>query len=73
MDCPSCGDDGIKKEITLKGFMNKKKVVTYYCPLCHFENSHEFELSREDFELEKRKKDVLIQLLQAKARRKKDG
>ncbi len=63
MECPSCQGDEMKKEVTLKGFLKKTKVITFYCPTCPFINAHEFELSREDYNLERSKKEILIKSL----------
>ncbi len=71
MQCPSCNDDGIKKEVTLKGFLKKTKVITFYCPTCPFKNSHEFELSWDDYNLERSKKEILIKSLPMRIYNKK--
>ena len=55
--CPACNGAGIRKEVSLRGtIFKRKKVITFYCPLCHFENKKEFELSRDDYEAEILKK-----------------
>ena len=55
MKCPKCGCDEIKENISFKnkwfGF-KKIKRVCYYCPLCSFSNEREFELTKDDYEIE---------------------
>lgn len=53
MKCPECRKGEIKEQVSLKGFFKKKKEVTYFCPICGWENKKEFRLSNEDIELEK--------------------
>jgi len=52
MKCPKCKEGEIREQISIKGFIFKKKKVYLYCPLCDFENVREFRLSKEDLKLE---------------------
>jgi hypothetical protein len=52
MNCPKCKEGEVKEQVTLKGFIFKKKRVVTFCPLCDFKNEHIFDLSKEDTEIE---------------------
>lgn len=55
MKCPKCKNGEVKENINFKnkffGF-KKLKIVSTICPLCDFKNIHEFEMSKEDYEIE---------------------
>ena len=60
MKCPKCKEGEIEKEISLKGFFKKRKIITYHCPLCDFRNVQEFKIScrNHKFEEMKREKEI---------------
>ena len=60
MKCPKCEQGEVLMNISLSGIFKKKKVITFYCPVCSFINKHEFELSVDDYELELNKKKMLL-------------
>lgn len=53
MNCPKCKEGEVKEQVSIKGFFVKRKEVSYFCPLCEFENIKTFKLSQDDVELEK--------------------
>lgn len=52
MICPKCKEGEVKEQVSIKGLFVKRKEVSYFCPLCDFENKKEFKLSKEDVQLE---------------------
>jgi len=68
MICPTCKKGELKEQITIVGFIFKKKKVYTYCNVCDFTNKKEFKLSREDIEVErdKRASENEIELQRAK-------
>ncbi len=52
MICPKCKKGELKEQISIRGFMFKKKKIITFCPLCDYKNEHIFELSKEDVEIE---------------------
>lgn len=52
MNCPNCNNVELKEHISLRGLIFKKKVYTYFCPVCDFTKSKEFALSKEDKEID---------------------
>lgn len=57
MICPKCNKGEIQKHISIKGFLfNRKKEITYFCPLCDFENKKTFKISKSDEEIENHKR-----------------
>jgi hypothetical protein len=52
-NCPKCGKSEIKEHSSVSGVFTRKKTITFYCPLCKFENKKEFKMSKDDLEMEK--------------------
>lgn len=52
-NCPKCGKAEIKEHSSVSGVFTRKKTITFYCPLCKFENKKEFKMSKDDLEMEK--------------------
>lgn len=51
--CPKCKIEDIKQEVNLKGYIfNRRKVITFYCPLCDWQNIKIFKLNEEEYQLE---------------------
>ncbi len=50
--CPKCKAE-IEVDVSHKGIIfNRKKILTYYCPLCDFENKKEFKLNETQYKKE---------------------
>jgi len=58
MKCPKCGEE-IKENVSIIGFITKKKRVTYFCPLCDFSNTKEFIMTLDDIRAERRKRTIV--------------
>jgi len=53
MKCPKCKNGEVKYQVSIKGFIFRKKIIDYYCPLCDYKNKHEFRLSKDDVQVER--------------------
>ena len=56
MKCPKCNNGEVKEQISIKGFIFKKKIVITFCPLCDYRNEHIFNLSSQDVEIENKQR-----------------
>lgn len=45
MKCPKCKKGEIKENISYRGFFNKEKIFTYFCPLCEFHKEKRIKIS----------------------------
>ena len=53
MICPKCSKGEIKEQISIRGtIFNRKKEITYFCPLCDFEKIKIFKISKQDEKFE---------------------
>ena len=52
MKCPKCDNEEIKEQVSIVGRFKKKKIITYYCPLCDYKNEHVFAISKWDMQTE---------------------
>ena len=52
MKCPNCKEGEVKEQVNISGFFAKKKDITYFCPLCSWENKKQFKLSKDDLLIE---------------------
>lgn len=55
MKCPTKNCQGeIKVFCSIKGrpFLQKYKLITYFCPICNWRNTKVFEISNLEFEIE---------------------
>jgi hypothetical protein len=53
MICPKCKEGEIQEQTSIRGILLwKKKEITFFCPLCKFENKREFKLSKKDIQIE---------------------
>lgn len=51
MNCPKCGKGELRENISLRGWIFKKKVYTYICPLCDFRNEHQIKINEREEEM----------------------
>lgn len=58
--CPMCKTYLLKEVSLTGGWGKKRKIITFYCPSCSFENKHEFEISKDEFDIELKKKQALV-------------
>ena len=57
MKCPKCKQTEILQEVNLKGtIFARRKIITFYCPLCDFKNQKQFKLSENEYQAELEKK-----------------
>lgn len=53
MKCPICDKGELKENISIKkSFFKTKKIFTYFCPVCSWEKKHEFDMSKEDLDID---------------------
>ncbi len=48
MICPKCGKGELRENVSLRGWIFKKKVYTYICPLCDFRNEHQIRINEKE-------------------------
>lgn len=52
MICPKCKKGEIQEQISFRGFWFwKKKHISFFCPLCSFENKRKFKVSKKDIQI----------------------
>lgn len=57
MLCPKCKQGIIMCDTSLTGVIfNRKRIHTYFCPLCDFENSKEIRINENEYQVELLKK-----------------
>lgn len=51
--CPKCKNGYLLKETLFEGIiLNRKKIITYYCPSCDFKNKVVFKLNEKQYNKE---------------------
>ncbi len=48
MNCPKCKKAKLIENISIKGQFRRKKIFTFFCPLCDFEKEKEVSYSLSD-------------------------
>lgn len=57
MNCPNCKEGILKEDISVKGLIwNRRKIYTYFCPLCSFENSKVIKVNEDEYQAEIKRK-----------------
>ena len=57
MKCPNCKKGDILFDMSLDGMIFKrKKIYTYFCPLCDFKNVKIIKIKEEEYQVELEKK-----------------
>ena len=57
MKCPNCNNGEIKEDFSLTGIVfTRKKVYTYFCPICDFSNEKIIKISENEYQAELNKK-----------------
>jgi len=55
MQCPNpkCHKAQVRENVSIgRGVFSKKKIITFYCPICDWQKTKEFQMTKHDLQLE---------------------